>query len=231
MQEGNVHNPFIKTPIQYTTDLDITPGVCALVRVFYKNDKQLHFLWCKYLDIQARSPQIHTIFTILELNFWYVTSSGHRHGTVILSKTKLSGGIYQIPLTPSGSIKLSVPYKNLSLEPQLVAVPIYLPIGWKKSHPNLSYTTKNVAEIANENFNMTSPLHLIILWNKTPPWFLLFSHIHLNSFYLINQFQFFHRLPMSMSTWTFCQSFKPLFQLTSSFMHNFLYHLFSITTQ
>lgn len=61
---------------------------------------------------------------------WYVFTADQRHGPVLLSKTDLSDGFYQLHLTPSGALKLAVPFPHAANEPPLVAVPTCLPMGW-----------------------------------------------------------------------------------------------------
>ena len=51
-----------------------------------------------------------------------------RHGPVLLSKTDLSDGFYQLHLTPSGALKLAVPFPSAANEPPLIAVPTFQPV-------------------------------------------------------------------------------------------------------
>ena len=39
---------------------------------------------------------------------WYTFTADRRHGPVLLSKTDLSDGFYQLHLTPTGALKLAV---------------------------------------------------------------------------------------------------------------------------
>ena len=79
---------------------------------------------------------------------WYVFNADRRHGPVLLSKTDLSDGFYQLPLTPTGALKLAVPFHSPSQEP-LVAIPTRLPMGWTQSPPAFSSTTETIADMAN----------------------------------------------------------------------------------
>jgi len=54
---------------------------------------------------------------------WYVFMADQRHGPVLLSKTDLSDGFYQLHLTPSGALKLAVSFPQAVNEPPLIAVP------------------------------------------------------------------------------------------------------------
>ena len=82
---------------------------------------------------------------------WYIYSADQRQGPVLLSKTDLSDGFYQIPLTPSGALKLAVPFPQLPGEPPLVAIPTRLPMGWTESPPAFSATTETVADLINHD--------------------------------------------------------------------------------
>ena len=81
---------------------------------------------------------------------WYVFSADQRHGPVLLSKTDLSDGFYQLPLTPSGALKLAVPFPHLPGEPPLIAIPTRLPMGWTESPPAFSAFTETIADLVNE---------------------------------------------------------------------------------
>ena len=84
----------------------------------------------------------------LQRVLWYVFNADRRHGPVLLSKTDLSDGFYQLPLTPTGALKLAVPFRSSDQEP-LVAVPTRLPMGWTQSPPAFSSTTETIADLAN----------------------------------------------------------------------------------
>ena len=86
---------------------------------------------------------------------WYVFSADQRHGPVLLSKTDLSDGFYQLPLTPSGALKLDVPFPNLPGQPPLIAIPTMLPMGWTKSPPAFSAFTETIAGFANKQLEET----------------------------------------------------------------------------
>ena len=79
---------------------------------------------------------------------WYIFSADRRHGPVLLSKTDLADGFYQIPLTPSGALKLAVPFPSDTGEP-LLAIPTRLPMGWTESPPAFSSVTETIANLVN----------------------------------------------------------------------------------
>jgi hypothetical protein len=102
---------------------------------------------------------------------WYVFTADQRHGPVLLSKTDLSDGFYQLHLTPSGALKLAVPFPNAADEPPLVAVPTRLPMGWTESPPAFSAGTETVADIINtelESSNDVPPPHPLEEVASTP---------------------------------------------------------------
>ena len=74
----------------------------------------------------------------LQRILWYVYYADRRHGSVLLSKTDLSDGFYQLHLSPSGALSLAMPFPSNPDEPPLVAIPTRLPMGWTESPPAFS---------------------------------------------------------------------------------------------
>jgi hypothetical protein len=87
---------------------------------------------------------------------WYVSTANRRQGTVLLSKTDLSDSFYQFHLTPSGALSLATPFPNLPGEPQLVAIPTVLPMGWTESPPAFFAVTETVADLVNESLEASA---------------------------------------------------------------------------
>ena len=81
---------------------------------------------------------------------WYIFTADRRHGPVLLSKTDLADGFYQLPLTPTGALKLAVPFQLPSGAQQL-AIPTRLPMGWTESPPAFSAVTETIADLVNAN--------------------------------------------------------------------------------
>ena len=95
-----------------------------------------------------------------------------RHGPVLLSKIDLADGFYHVPLTPTGALKLAVPFPNLPSEPQLVAIPTVLPMGWTESPPTFSSVTEIITDVINESLEREAaniaPAHDLELAASTP---------------------------------------------------------------
>jgi len=89
---------------------------------------------------------------------WFVFTADQRHGPVLLSKTDLSDGFYQLHLTPTGALKLAVPFPHTANEPPLVAVPTRLPMGWTESPPAFSAATETAADIINEELESSNDM-------------------------------------------------------------------------
>ena len=101
---------------------------------------------------------------------WYVLNADSRHGPVLLSKTDLSDGFYQLHLTPTGALKLAVPFTARGEEP-MVAVPTRLPMGWTESPPAFSAVTETIADLVNESLESTvhiPPAHPLEAAASTP---------------------------------------------------------------
>ena len=86
----------------------------------------------------------------LQRILWYIYYADRRHGPVMLSKTDLSDGFYQLHLSPSGALQLAMPFPSNHGEPPLVAVPTRLPMGWTESPPAFSAATETIADITNQ---------------------------------------------------------------------------------
>mmetsp|Transcript_1284 Transcript_1284/g.2567 ORF Transcript_1284/g.2567 Transcript_1284/m.2567 type:complete len:585 (+) Transcript_1284:829-2583(+) len=76
-----------------------------------------------------------------------------KFGPVYMNKNDMSDGFYRIRLTSSGSLKLAVvlPANLLPGQPQLVALPLVLPMGWTESPPWFCAFTETVADLTNED--------------------------------------------------------------------------------
>ena len=85
----------------------------------------------------------------LQRLLWFIYYADRRHGPVLLAKTDLSDGFYQLHLTPSGALQLAMPFPSTHDEPPLVAIPTRLPMGWTESPPVFSTATETIADIAN----------------------------------------------------------------------------------
>lgn len=72
-------------------------------------------------------------------------------GPVYLSKTDLKDGFYRIYLSARDVPKLAVLFPAGPDEPELIALPLALPMGWKNSPPIFSTATETVADITNQD--------------------------------------------------------------------------------
>ena len=71
-----------------------------------------------------------------------------KFGPVHMLKNDMSDGFYHIQITSSGSLKLAVilPADLIPGQPQLVALPLVLPMGWTESPPWFCAFAETVAE-------------------------------------------------------------------------------------
>ena len=81
---------------------------------------------------------------------WYILHVDNQHGPVLMSKTELSDGFYQMRLTPTSALKLAVPFQYAGREP-MVAIPTRLPMGWTESPPAFSMVTETIPNLINES--------------------------------------------------------------------------------
>ena len=61
----------------------------------------------------------------------------------------MSDGFYRIRLSASGSLKLGVILPRFPGQPQLVALPLVLPMGWTESPPWFCAFTETIADLTN----------------------------------------------------------------------------------
>ena len=101
-----------------------------------------------------------------------IVTANPRFGNVYLSKTDLSDGFYRIRLNPADILKLGVLFPRLPGEPQLVALPISLPMGWKNSPPAFCTATETIADVTNQRLlrqTLEPPHPMDALADTTPP--------------------------------------------------------------
>ena len=84
---------------------------------------------------------------------WYIYTSDQRQGMVLLYKTDLSDRLYTIPLTPTGALKLSFPFPNLTGDPKLAATPTKILVVWTEYPPALSSSTDTIYDMIYVDLN------------------------------------------------------------------------------
>ena len=77
-------------------------------------------------------------------------------GPVQLLKLDLSDALYQVNLNVADIPKLGVVFPTKRGDPQLVAFPLVLPMGWKNSPPVFSTATETIADLANQRIRSGS---------------------------------------------------------------------------
>ncbi|CAJ1957772.1 unnamed protein product [Cylindrotheca closterium] len=71
------------------------------------------------------------------------------YGPVYMYKNDMSDGFYRIRLSTTGALKLGVILPRFEGLPQLVALPLVLPMGWTESPPWFCAFTETVADLTN----------------------------------------------------------------------------------
>jgi hypothetical protein len=84
-----------------------------------------------------------------------------KYGKVHMYKNDMSDGFYRIRLSTTGSLKLGVILPRFPDLPQLVALPLVLPMGWTESPPWFCAFTETIADLANQDLqrNKRVPKH------------------------------------------------------------------------
>ena len=79
-----------------------------------------------------------------------------------MAKFDISDGFYRLFLDPDDAPKLAVLMPKYTGEPQLVAVPLSLTMGWVSSPPTFCAASETAADIANASlFRCTVPPHCL----------------------------------------------------------------------
>jgi hypothetical protein len=81
-----------------------------------------------------------------------------QHGPTYIAKFDLSDGYYRIPLSPEAALELAVVLPPLPNFPQLVGIPLTLPMGWKYSPPYFCAFTETATDLANRTISTSVPL-------------------------------------------------------------------------
>ena len=77
---------------------------------------------------------------------------------MLFSKTDISDGFDQIPLTPTGALKLAVPLPKLPGEPKLLAILINPPMGWTEYTTAFSAATETIANLINVDLKSSNAM-------------------------------------------------------------------------
>ena len=91
---------------------------------------------------------------------WLLHHMDPNEGPVYLAKFDISDGFYYLCLEPDDAPKLAVLMPKYDEEPQLIAVPLSLTMGWVSSPPTFCPASETAANITNTSlFCHTMPLH------------------------------------------------------------------------
>lgn len=94
-------------------------------------------------------------------------------GRVHLIKVDLADGFMRVYIGPEFIAKLGVIFPSYPGEPQLVALPAVLPMGWTNSPPLFCAATETITDTTNkmllQNKQISKPHHLESLANSRPP--------------------------------------------------------------
>jgi hypothetical protein len=75
-------------------------------------------------------------------------------------KVDVADGFYRVNLNPEQALSLACLLPKEASEPQLVAIPLALPMGWVESPPYFCAVTETIADLANSRLSRTQvPYH------------------------------------------------------------------------
>jgi hypothetical protein len=110
--------------------------------------------------INELPPEVMQFGGALPRILWLLCQADPREGPVYLAKYNISDGFYRIFLEPDDTLKLGVLMPRYDGEPQLVAVPLSLTMGWVSSPPTFCAASETAADIVNASlYRHTVPPH------------------------------------------------------------------------
>lgn len=96
---------------------------------------------------------------VLERVVFQALHANPTHGPVRGAKYDLADGYYRIRLGLEGILQLGVVLPTAPGEPLLIAFPLVLPMGWKRSPPYFCGATETIADCANADLARVVPAH------------------------------------------------------------------------
>jgi hypothetical protein len=106
----------------------------------------------------------------LQRILYQVRHSNPEHGPVYASKLDVADGFYRLGVNTRQALRLACLLPREQQEPQLVGIPLALPMGWVESPPYFCAATETVADLANSRLNLRQvPRHRLEDAALTPP--------------------------------------------------------------
>ena len=91
---------------------------------------------------------------------YQIRHANPKFGPVFAMKVDVADGFYRVNLNPSQALSLACLLPKEPNEPQLIAVPLALPMGWVESPPFFCAVTETVADLANSRLSRNQvPYH------------------------------------------------------------------------
>ena len=107
-------------------------------------------------------PKVMQFSGALSCILWLLQHANPDEGPVYMAKFDISDGFYCLFLYPDNAPKLAVLMPKYDREPQLVAVPLSLTMGWVSSPPTFCTASETATDIANASlFCCTVPPHCL----------------------------------------------------------------------
>jgi hypothetical protein len=85
---------------------------------------------------------------------YQVRHANPEFGPVYASKLDVADGFYRLGVNARQALRLACLLPRDQQEPQLVAIPLALPMGWVESPPYFCAATETVADLANSRLNL-----------------------------------------------------------------------------
>jgi hypothetical protein len=105
-------------------------------------------------------PEVMQFGGALPRILWLLRHADPDLGPVYLAKFDIADGFYRLFLDPDDATKLAVLMPRYDNEPQLVAIPLSLMMGWVSSPPTFCAASETAADLANAAlFRRTVPPH------------------------------------------------------------------------
>jgi hypothetical protein len=89
---------------------------------------------------------------------WILQHADLDEGPIYMAKFDLADGFYRVFLWADDALKLAALLPRYDREPQLIAVPLSLTMGWMNLPPTFCATSKTATDIANASLHQGDAL-------------------------------------------------------------------------
>jgi hypothetical protein len=130
----------------------------------------LSFWGLNDVTVRLTPPEAMQFGRTLQRLLHKIRHANPKFGPVYLNKIDISDGYLRVAVSADMALKMAVMLPCQPDEPQLIAVPLSLPMGWVESAPAFCAVTETIADLANARLHLNhAPPHRLEADADTPP--------------------------------------------------------------